>query len=91
MIDSLFQKKDFNCCGCLACLNVCPNNAIEITYSEKGFYIPKINKEKCINCGKCLKACPSLKFEPRNKKLDAGPLKEFDINDTNIFYFTSIM
>ena len=60
MIDSLLDKKDFNCCSCLACYNVCPVNAIEVCLSDEGFYAPKVNKEKCINCGKCLCAVRSV-------------------------------
>ena len=47
-----------NCCGCQACYNICPKNAIEMVEDEKGFKYPKVNKEKCINCGLCEKACP---------------------------------
>lgn len=48
------------CCGCQACYNKCPKNAIEMIEDEKGFKYPKINKEKCINCGLCEKVCPVL-------------------------------
>lgn len=45
------------CSGCTACIFSCPVNALEKTYDEKGFVYPKINPEKCINCGLCLKVC----------------------------------
>jgi len=43
------------CRGCLAhpCKEVCPTNAISII---KGKSI--IDQDKCINCGRCYKACP---------------------------------
>ena len=43
--------------GCLACLNVCPYNAIEVNYNEMGKTIPKIN-DNCVNCGLCISTCP---------------------------------
>lgn len=49
-----------NCCGCSACLNICPVNAIVMIEDEKGFKYPVVNKEKCIACGKCKSVCPIL-------------------------------
>lgn len=48
------------CCGCHACYNVCPKNAITMIEDEKGFEYPIIDKEKCIECGLCRKVCPVL-------------------------------
>lgn len=48
------------CCGCTACKNICPKNAIEMVQDEEGFLYPKVDKEKCIECGKCKKVCPVL-------------------------------
>jgi len=49
-----------NCCACQACFNICPKQAIEMVEDENGFMYPKVNKEKCINCGVCEKVCPIL-------------------------------
>ncbi|HOE09619.1 MAG TPA: 4Fe-4S binding protein [Treponemataceae bacterium] len=35
-------------------VRVCPVNAI----TQKGFALPSINNDVCINCGKCIKFCP---------------------------------
>ena len=51
-------KNKMECCGCHACFNVCPVNAIEMKEDEKGFKYPIIDKEKCVNCGLCDKVCP---------------------------------
>ena len=48
------------CCGCTACKNICPQNAIEMQEDEEGFLYPVVDKEKCINCGLCKKVCPIL-------------------------------
>ena len=46
------------CCGCLACKNSCPVEAIESYEDEYGFIYPKIKPDKCINCGLCMNVCP---------------------------------
>ena len=46
------------CTGCMCCYNSCPKNAITIIQDKKGFYIPDIDKKKCINCDLCKKICP---------------------------------
>ncbi|MDO5409414.1 MAG: polysaccharide pyruvyl transferase family protein [Lachnospiraceae bacterium] len=48
------------CCGCGACFNKCPKDAISMEYDKEGFLYPQIDEDKCISCGKCRKACPSL-------------------------------
>ena len=35
------------CTGCMLCMNVCPNNAIQIKQVD-GFLNPQIDKERCI-------------------------------------------
>lgn len=47
-----------NCCGCTACMNVCPKAAIEMKEDFEGFLYPQLNESKCINCGLCQKVCP---------------------------------
>ena len=45
------------CSGCTACETVGPTNAIEMVQNTRGFWIPKIDEELCINCGKCERVC----------------------------------
>ena len=45
------------CTSCQVCGAVCPKEAIQIELNKDGFYRPKINTEKCIDCGICVKAC----------------------------------
>ncbi len=58
--------KEDRCTGCSACYNVCSQEAIEMQLSMFGFYLPKIDSNKCISCGKCLQYCP-MNFEKQNK------------------------
>ena len=53
------------CYGCSACLNICPNNAIEMIENDEGFKFPQINLN-CTNCGLCKNVCPSIMNESKN-------------------------
>lgn len=66
----MIQEKD-KCCGCYACFNICPKNAIEMKEDEKGFKYPFINKAKCIDCGLCKKVCPTLNKSEIDNKIEA--------------------
>lgn len=54
-------KNKEQCCGCHACYNICPKNAIIMQEDEKGFRYPIIDRDKCIQCGLCEKVCPIIK------------------------------
>lgn len=58
----LYEKKE-QCCGCTACMNVCPKKAIVMTKDEEGFLYPKIDGAACVECGSCLRACAFQKEE----------------------------
>lgn len=45
------------CTGCMACMEICPVNAISIRDSIR-FYNACIDMEKCINCNCCHSVCP---------------------------------
>lgn len=57
---------DKNCCGCTACADICPTNAIEMTFDEEGFLYPQINTAKCKNCSLCDKVCPAIELPSLN-------------------------
>ena len=62
-------KDKVKCCGCTACFNICPKQAIEMIEDDEGFKYPKIDIDKCSKCGLCKKVCPML---------DSGSNLEFD-------------
>ena len=68
-IESVYDAK-YECSGCGACENACPKNCITMKQDSEGFFYPEINRDSCIQCGRCLSVCP---FQ---KKLDAAPLPE---------------
>lgn len=50
-------KSKSDCCGCSACSNICPKEAITMTMDTEGFLYPAINDSLCINCGMCKNTC----------------------------------
>lgn len=52
----MVEKKE--CCGCTACLQVCPVNCITMQEDEEGFLYPVTEEEQCIHCHKCESVCP---------------------------------
>lgn len=53
----LYTTKE-NCCGCTACVAICPKNAIFMEMDVEGFLYPNVNILKCIKCYLCLSVCP---------------------------------
>lgn len=51
------------CCGCTACFNACPREAITMAPDNEGFLYPKIDMYKCVDCGICENICPVLHRE----------------------------
>lgn len=58
--------KDKFCCGCGACANICPKNAITMESNDEGFLQPAIDMSLCVECGLCKKMCPSLNTVYKN-------------------------
>ena len=46
-----------DCSGCMACMNICPKDAIITSQSKEGFIIPRILEDKCVHCGLCESVC----------------------------------
>lgn len=49
------------CCGCMACVNICPKACIKMDINSRGEEIPAINEKNCIDCGLCQKVCPVIR------------------------------
>lgn len=54
------------CCGCSACSEVCPFDAILMETDTMGFIYPNVDKERCRDCGLCEKVC-SLQGDHEDK------------------------
>lgn len=53
-------KEKEHCCGCSACVQICPADCIRLVEDREGFLYPHCNNDACINCGKCEDVCPVL-------------------------------
>lgn len=63
------------CCGCTACGDICPKNAITFKTDIEGFWYPEVNKDSCINCHLCEKACPVINIKALKKNDYPKPAK----------------
>ena len=75
------DKKE--CCGCCACFDSCPVDAISLLVDHEGFWYPSVNKEKCVECGLCRSVCPELQVEsmslPKLSKLSCFSAQHKDM------------
>lgn len=60
MINIIDKSK---CCGCQACGDACAKGAISFATDEEGFWYPKVDAAKCVNCGLCEKVCPETHLD----------------------------
>lgn len=67
------------CTGCMACVFSCPIHCISIDRDEEGFLVPKVDREKCIDCGKCLDSCGANRLADFNRY----PLKVYAARKSN--------
>lgn len=51
------------CCGCNACGDICPKQAISFPVDNEGFWYPQVDESKCIKCGLCEKVCPLMNMD----------------------------
>ncbi len=67
------------CCGCTACMNICPKHCIEMLPDEEGFLYPKVRESECIGCNACDKVCPVLNHRTiEGKSPDSYALRSKD-------------
>lgn len=70
-IEKMIAANRADCCGCYACYNSCPFDAITMEEDVEGFRYPRVDADRCRNCGKCERNCPVL--NPIVKKQDQTP------------------
>lgn len=61
-----------NCSGCTACYAVCPQSAIEMKLDEEGFKYPRVDKNRCVECGLCNSVCPILNKRKIGEETTSG-------------------
>jgi len=62
-----YVVKNDLCIGCGACVNICPQGALEMHWDEYGFLKPKLI-EKCESRGECITVCPFNPWPQENIK-----------------------
>lgn len=48
------------CSGCGACVNVCGKKSIRMEFDHEGFLFPRVDKDSCVDCGRCYDICPAM-------------------------------
>ena len=56
-------RRKGHCCGCEACVQICPKKCLDFSRDDQGFLYPQVDKESCVNCGLCEKVCPVINKE----------------------------
>ena len=65
-----------DCCGCAACVDICPKEAISLIEDKYCFYNIIIDRNKCIECKICENHCHILHPE-KLKKSDPQKIKPY--------------
>lgn len=66
------------CCGCSACVQVCPATCISWTEDAEGFLYPVVDLDRCLHCDVCEEVCPMLHPLPVGEPLNIVGAKNPD-------------
>lgn len=62
------------CCGCNACGDICPKQAISFKTDSEGFWYPEVDMKNCIDCHLCEKTCPIINIDSLKKNDFVEPI-----------------
>lgn len=68
------------CCGCTACYNICPVQAITMSPDNEGFLYPVIDGTLCVNCGMCEKVCPVHNKQTHEEQTEGYIVRHKDLS-----------
>lgn len=82
------------CCGCSACVQVCPKGCILFNEDEEGFRYPLVDNTLCVDCGLCEKVCPCLNQREQHQPLEVfaaiNPNEEIRMQSSSGGIFTML-
>lgn len=67
------------CCGCSACVQICPKHCISFKVDDQGFGYPVVDEKHCVDCHLCERVCPCL-----NQNEQKTPLKAYAAINSDI-------
>ena len=62
MIKIIDKFERITCNGCQMCKEICPKQAIKYEINNEGFWFPKVDYNKCVECGLCIRKCPNKTY-----------------------------
>lgn len=76
------QTVQNRCVGCRSCEQNCPKQCISMEDNKEGFWYPTVSTDICVDCGKCLEACPAENlWVHRNQPLDVWAVRNKNVDD----------
>ncbi len=89
----LFKDKT-DCCGCGACMNVCPKQSITMQPDEYGYLYPHIDRDVCVKCHACKQVCTyqgdNYGSEPKHAFVGVNRNKEQLMNSASGGVFSAL-
>lgn len=77
----IILENKYDCCGCHACVTICPRKCISMHPDQEGFLYPSTDQNLCVDCHLCENVCPmiSQKEERKNaaEEADREPIKAY--------------
>ena len=86
----IFDSKN-NCCGCSACEQICPKNAIKMKPDDRGFLYPVIDNSLCVECGACKRVCAFQNGYEKNRAQKAYAIKHLSATDLKVQNMYKVM